>query len=482
MWFRWPHDLHLTVTSTTDPNKPRNVSFQIDLWPNRPRHPGEERPVIRPIHYLGSKLRLTDPIKETLDELDPERGVTADLFAGSGTVSSALSDHRDVVAVDIQEYSRVLCTAILKPAEAGRELLASVLTLATDSDWATELRKCMEPLIRYEDQCIEQALSGDADLLCDLLEHGSIYALQEGAADLYAETEGILQGTIERLDQTGFKTSPMCLTTRYYGGVYFSYRQAVEIDCLLEAIDRLEPEARESFVAGVLSTASDAVNTVGKHFAQPIRPRRSDGTPKPNLANQVQRDRSINILSRYQEWMHRYLSLSASGRDHRVERADYRTFLEEHEGPLDVVYADPPYTRDHYSRFYHILETICLRDNPEITTTYAHGEERLSRGLYRKDRHQSPFCIKSKAKGAFVSLFEGVRSHDVPLVLSYSPQRDEGKGRARVMSVNALQELAGRFFDDVELRRPGSIAHNKLNKRSLNTDVSYNAEILLVCK
>lgn len=458
------------------------MNVQTDLWQNREPRPERDRPVTRPIHYLGSKLRLTDPITEALDELDPERGVTADLFAGSGTVSSALADDRNVVAVDIQEYSRVLCTAILDPADAGRESVASLLKLARDADWANELRQCIEPLIQFEEQCVERTFRGDAGLLCDLLEHGSIYAFQEGDPDLDSETEEVLRSTVGRLDQAGFNASPLSLTTRYYGGVYFSYRQAVEIDCLLEAIDRMEPDGRESFVAGVLSTASDAVNTVGKHFAQPIRPRRSDGTPKSNLAEQVQRDRSVNVLSQYQEWMDRYLSLSGNDRAHSVERADYRTFLEEYEGPLDVVYADPPYTRDHYSRFYHILETLCLRDNPRISTNYAHGEENLSRGLYRQDRHQSPFCIKSKVEDAFTSLFEGVRAYNVPLVLSYSPQQEGGEGRARLMSVDALRELASEFFDDVQVRKPGPIAHNKLNKKSLNTDVSYEAEILMVCR
>ena len=72
--------------------------------------PGE---VWRPIHYLGSKLRLTELICQLLDELAD--GPVCDLFAGSGTVSLALSRSRDVIAADIQEYSRVICTALLSP-------------------------------------------------------------------------------------------------------------------------------------------------------------------------------------------------------------------------------------------------------------------------------------------------------------------------------------------------------------------------------
>ena len=73
-------------------------------------------PFWRPIHYLGSKLRLVNSIRNFLHDLDPTSGTVCDLFAGSGTVSIALSSERNVVAADVQEYSRVLCTALLKPA------------------------------------------------------------------------------------------------------------------------------------------------------------------------------------------------------------------------------------------------------------------------------------------------------------------------------------------------------------------------------
>src|SRR5688572_13023634 len=72
-------------------------------------------PVWRPIHYLGSKLRLTESIRELIDRIDPTGGAICDLFAGSGTVSFALSHSRCIVSADIQEYSRVICTALLKP-------------------------------------------------------------------------------------------------------------------------------------------------------------------------------------------------------------------------------------------------------------------------------------------------------------------------------------------------------------------------------
>ena len=82
----------------------------------------------RPIHYLGSKLRLVESIREALLDLDPGVGSVCDLFAGSGTVALALSNERNVVAADIQEYSRVICTALLKPTPFDDATVHQLLT------------------------------------------------------------------------------------------------------------------------------------------------------------------------------------------------------------------------------------------------------------------------------------------------------------------------------------------------------------------
>lgn len=75
-----------------------------------------------------------------------------------------------------------------------------------------------------------------------------------------------------------------------------------------------------------------------------------------------------------------------------------------------IVYADPPYSAVHYSRFYHVIETLVRYDHPVIKY----------KGRYRDDRHQSPFDKKTEVKNAFKLLFEGVRNRKSHLVLSYS--------------------------------------------------------------
>ena len=84
---------------------------------------------LRPIHYLGSKLRILDTIGETVNSVSPGNGRICDLFSGSGTVSRYFSHSRPVTAVDIQEYSRVLCTAVLMPVAfpfTGHEIISSI--------------------------------------------------------------------------------------------------------------------------------------------------------------------------------------------------------------------------------------------------------------------------------------------------------------------------------------------------------------------
>ena len=410
--------------------------------------------VWRPIHYLGSKLRLTDSIGSLLDELS--KGTVCDLFAGSGTVSLALSHSRTVVAADIQEYSRVLCTAILRPVPITDHEVIELTVRAQQCQ--KKLEPFLEPLLDYEQRAIELAET-HPELLCDLVENGSL--LLESHAD--GKLLKALEETKRRIKAGGRSL----LVTTYFGGRYFSYKQSLSLDSLLNEIEG------ETCLAAVLSTASTIVNSVGKQFAQPLRPRRRDGSIKTHLIQQMCRDRMEDAGRIFADWLSRYRSV-VQKRPHQVFRGDFRSVLANLEN-VDVIYADPPYTRDHYSRFYHVLETLCLRDNPAISSTFMSGP--ISRGLYRTDRHQSPFCIKSKAPTAFMELFSGANGR--PLLISYSPFVKDG--HPRLMTIEAITALAKKHYKSVKVV-PATIAHSKLNKTSLHLDASNNAEVFIACR
>lgn len=443
---------------------------------------GDSNPIFRPIHYLGSKLRIVEEITAAVDSLSPRHSPVCDLFAGSGTVSLALSKSRPTTAVDIQEYSRVLCSALLVPSRLRAEDLRGLLNRARVAKHSELLSWAAAPLVAYEARCLSKAREGKFEALCNLIEHGSPLAFQQGmSGGSNPALRKALSEFVSRLEKANLSEHPGVLTTRYFGGVYFSYSQAVALDCILEAAHG--SPLGNSFLAIALSTASDIVNTVGRQFAQPIRPRASDGSPKKHLIAKCSADRGLDVFAVYERWFARYQTLTPTGFAHEVLRADFVDALVGNKlRGVKVVYADPPYTRDHYSRYYHVLETICLRDNPDVSTVSTPGGKVRSRGIYRTARHQSPFCIKTKAPAAFESLFQGVRKLNASLVLSYSPFEEGSDARPRLAKVDWLFNLARKSFRRVELQSVAGISHSKLNAVALNAEVSKNAEIFILCK
>lgn len=439
--------------------------------------------VFRPIHYLGSKLRLASAIADALDDADATRGTVLDLFAGSGTTALALAGHRRVIASDIQEYSRVICSALLSDRPPTVDIVSTFAErLQAGSPLLDALRQAVEPLVQFERDALKAARHGETDAICSVLEHGSILAVERGLSGSGSpELQGRLKEVTKRLELAGLAGSPLTTTVRYFGGAYFSYAQAVELDCLAAlAHEAMPPTLTDVFTAALLSTASDTVNTVGKQFAQPIRPRNKQGAVKQHLLTKIDRDRHLDVQTTYMAWLERYALHRASGTGHVAARADYREALTQFAGQYAVVYADPPYTRDHYSRFYHVLETMARRDNPSIARSPGSADDELSRGLYRDDRHQSPFCIRSLAPGAFRDLFKLASQTDAQMVVSYSPF--QSGAHPRLMQIDELLALARDFYKSVELESVDGVSHSKLNHSSLNFDMPPEAEVLIVCR
>jgi adenine-specific DNA-methyltransferase len=434
----------------------------------------------RPIHYLGSKLRALASIGEALDAVSEHNARVYDLFAGSGTVSRWLANTRPVTAVDIQEYSRVICSALLNPAQIDTRSVRRDIQSMTESSGSLGVHYAAAPLIELEAEALDQASGGDASLLADMIEAGSLMtANTEIANKSVRKAFGEARVRISALAGHDLQSS---MILRHFGGIYFSYRQAADLDVILTFAHISENPERETLVAAALSSASELVNTVGKQFAQPIRPRSKQGSIKPGLVNLAMRDRLRNAFSAYANSIEKYLSQPDAAQGCIAVRSDYRDFLASASFDDGVVYADPPYTRDHYSRFYHVLETMALRDDPAISSNTVRGKTSPSRGAYREDRHQSPFCIRSQAPDAFDELFSRVAKKGMPIVVSYSPYAAEKDAHPRVMEMGVVEEIAGRYYAKVELVSVGEFFHSRLNRSDLNKEIAREAEFLLLCK
>ena len=437
----------------------------------------------RTIHYLGSKLRLLTPIRRAVESVAPPGQPICDLFSGSGVVSLALASDWDVTSVDIQEYSRVLCSGLVgPPADSPREG-RQLCDRASGGSFRQQLRHSLTPLLTHERRCMSDASQGDVDGLCDLLEYGSLL-VHETRDDIPPLLRRAENTSLHELSQRGLASGPTTIVTRHFGGRYFSWEQAIDFDALLAEIDLLDDRERDFHLAAVFAAASDIVSTIGKHFAQPTKLRDSAGTPKHYLVNRTLHDRETNVFDRYSTYCQSLGEPRPGIRPHRAVRSDYAEFLETNTTQFAAVYADPPYTRDHYSRYYHVLETMALRDEPKVATTKirSNGVPRLSRGVYRLQRHQSPFCIPTKAAGAFEQLFAKVATRHMPLVLSYSPYRASTGNRPRLLTMDELLAIAEKHFNKVEPVPIDGVVHSKLNLLDRNVKVDYAAEALITCR
>jgi adenine-specific DNA-methyltransferase len=429
----------------------------------------------RPIHYLGSKLRLVNQIREIAFRVNPGAGRFCDLFSGSSTLSYAMSKHYDVTSIDVQEYSRVLASALFNSFRPTTIQLNNFMDEVRGSKSTTELNDIFSAAVEFEISALGAAARGEPQDIVTILENGSIkYATKQIP---------YVDETRQRIAQRGFLDATNASISSIYGGIYFSYRQSIEIDAIRNQIEKIDnPAFKSILLAALVSTVSGCVNTIGKQFAQPIRLLAKDGRVKTSLIPKIINDRNVDVFATYKEWLARYASLPIHVTNSRAIKGNYSDVLNNlHDSGdrFDIIYADPPYTRDHYSRYYHLIETLCLMDAPNISTATTKGETVVSRGLYREDRHQSPFCIKSQAPEAFSELFRSAVKFEAPLLLSYSPFSKANDDHPRLMDVAHIVDIGMSYYRNSNVTYFDDFSHSKLNSSGNNKQRVQEAEVLI---
>ena len=433
--------------------------------------------IFRPIHYLGSKLRVVSQINEIVSELYTNKSsVVCDLFSGSGTVSNYLASSFPVLANDIQEYSKIINMALLCEDSSSLDIESFIEQINKSS--FNELTEIWNPIINLESHYHELSMHGDSEGLCEIIEKGS-YAAYKDSELVSTEIKKTFSDIENRLKNSNFELSDM-IATSYFGGVYFSYTQALQLDIILNEIKLAPEKHKNTLKAALLSTSSDIVNTIGKHFAQPIRPRTKEGKPKKYLAKSINKDRTISVIDSFASKLSIFKSTRNNSDKNSVVKKDFIDVLKNDISENSVIYADPPYTRDHYSRFYHVLETLSIQDTPAISTTTIRGATTPSRGIYREDRHQSPFCIKSQAPKAFDHLFRLSSQKNSSLIISYSPFDKDKAAHPRVMDIDNIISIGKKYYKNITTVCAGNLRHSKLNASALHLSAADKAEIFII--
>lgn len=415
--------------------------------------------------------------------MNHNKGTVIDLFSGTGVVSRALSAESPVVSNDIQEYARILTSAQTVQRTFNNLELTEILDEARGQIHSSPLFDVFEPLIFHERKSIDKALKGDPLDLCQLIESPTVKVAQDyayqGIQILEAHKEVISNlGKYSKNLPDLYKKS---LITRYFGGLYFSVEQAIVLDTLINYASSKDFQISDTLKSIVLSSATSVVNTVGQHFAQPIQPRDKQGGIKSSMIKKSIRDRAKCVFKAFESRLLALENYRPPSNSCQAYAKHYYELLSGVEADISVIYADPPYTRDHYSRFYHVLETLSLYDEPNITLIYDKNLScrRPTRALYREARHQSPFSIKNKAPEAFTLLFEQAKRLNSSIVLSYSPHEANDGTHPRAISLSQLQEIGSGYFSSVKTVLYNSMKHSSLNRKNLHLKNREHAEIIM---
>ena len=324
------------------------------------------------LKYMGSKREIIDFIKESVSALNVNSGWFCDLFAGTGVVAGSFKGQYNIHANDVQIYSSILAQT-----------------------YVLNLKDSISPLVLKEIKSRLQDLNGQFYSKYSLkFDYDNVSSLEN-----FVSMEKAQQALIDQEFEIGFH-----LFTRYYSGTYWSFDQCVWIDSMRAVAEQFTGKPEYYAILSSLIFAMSYTSQSTGHYAQ-----YRDANTKSSM-NDIIQYRKRNLWP-YFERKFTELTTTLNGRtsEFRATTLDYVDCLRIVERG-SIVYADPPYQSVHYSRFYHILETLVRYDYPKVQY----------KGRYRDDRHQSPFCKRKTVNGAFTSLFEGVKFRDAHLVLSYS--------------------------------------------------------------
>ena len=458
---------------------------------------------MRTLWYMGAKTRLAGDIQAAIGRAAPAAGSALDLMSGTGAVSQALAARGDlrVVANDVQRYAAAVARAHLvhpvDPARVAdaldpeadlgavyRENLGALLERFADAvalEDAFLLAAGLEPEAPDPEVGAPFAAPSDAARLARLRRHVPrdprerarayrAFALhgtplfmegREPAGDGFA---GVFRAARELFGPAAVEARrrdpslrPAILCSVYWPNVYLGLRQSLALDSLRAAIEALgqrrSPLARQKrdvWLSALLHATSVATSATS-HFCQP-RGLGSDGEVRA-----VMERRAISLPARTVAFAREIAEAAAAAprrADHAVFALDWRELYGRwDEVQADVVYVDPPYTADNYSRFYHVLEVVTAWDYPPLQD----GGETKGRYPARDLRHRSRFCGRGQVEAELAAVLRETARRGAALVLSYGEEnglllrrwREAGCSPAEARA--RLIELGRAAYRDVEL-------------------------------
>lgn len=389
---------------------------------------------------MGNKQQLAGEVAVFCKSMSCRRRLV-DLFGGMGFVAGAAAESgRTVWVNDIQSYAQLVTRCLIASSE--------------DPPPRDFVRRILLPVYRRNLAALKERYSRELEAERRVLRRGDLENLRSLQAEWrHAANDPDVAAEVCAL-RSGEAEGPYRLATLLFAWGYFGLRQAIELDSIRYAID--DAHASEAVTderaawlrLAWLQTASRIASAPG-HFAQFLRATSGAGARRIVAAR---RRAAWDSLLEDVAALRPYGDATWRARN-RILGQDALTIwpeLDELGVGRAIYYADPPYSKEHYSRYYHVLETLTRYDYPD-----AEGA-----GRYRSDRFRSTFAVKTEVVGSVRAIAREVAARDGMLLLSY-PSTGLLTARLGIDPEMLLSE----YFDDVELAIARNARHSTLGGR-----------------
>lgn len=345
---------------------------------------------------MGTKRDIAPMVADIICMAQP--GIVLDAFSGMCAIGQSIGTRRSVWNNDIQTFpshvAGALFTAELS-APSQEKVISAISGLYQENK--DELTVQFSEHIEKEVRCIA---TNDLSAITEYYKSAKHIGNSQTLSDIRQQLAEQPQ------------LFPYCLFTITFSDGYFGFAQSIEIDSIRYAIAQCETrkflsadEVRWLLIA--LCHAISKVATTTGHFAQYLN------VNENNLRGYLnKRRRSVWLV-----WLDCLSELKPIGSPkwrarNKVFNMDSLSLLQRlsmTKNPPSVIYADPPYTNDQYSRYYHIWETLVKYDYPKA----------IGKGRYREDRFISPFSTRTSVTWAFGELINRTKALGADLILSY---------------------------------------------------------------
>lgn len=431
----------------------------------------------KPIQYLGAKNRVIDEIlNESQKYIDS--GYILDLFSGSSIVSQAFSNSgHKVISNDVQKFSGIISKTFLKVDFEPKFLDFSIDFLFKKSK--NNYFELYEDYIKKEESLLKKK---DTVNLLNFYENFPL--VWNGKLSNSNKINNIFLEMSSNLNKPAFNIAP--LFTTLYAGTYFGIKQSIQIDIYRSHLEELliknviNSWQYNLILTSLISVISQIVNSAGKHFAQPIK---FENILKNNLLeSRLYKNRLIDIENALIENITKNIEIIKNNvlpTENIVLSKSMESIIENIDDlpNIDLIYADPPYTAQQYSRFYHIPEILIDYLIPELQIHRAN----ITTGLYPLDRYKSRFCSIVKAPDAFSDLFNLTKKTDSSLLLSYSKSLSEDNGNKRMISIQQLKALKKKIIPNYQMRIIElDLKYKQLNNQETINKKTESVEVLII--